>query len=294
LTGFTDAGLASGTSYYYQLVAVDSSGPSASSIEVSALTAVVANGTSGNDAVTLKQNGDHLHIDWAIGANVGQVPIGSAAGLAINGNGGSDTIILDYTNGNPVPNSLHLNGSFTINNLQGTNPLVGTTLEIGKSTVYIGYSTFDPIAAIQSYLQNGYNGGSWNGTSTPTTGVITSTAVQLTSGYMIGYADSADGVVAGQPPDTIELKYTLGGDLNLSGTVNFSNFALLIANYGKPAAWDGGAITYGNTVSFFDFALLVANYGKQAVTTVAADPAPAETQSNALSTLRQLNRRRSR
>jgi hypothetical protein len=83
---------------------------------------------------------------------------------------------------------------------------------------------------------------------------------------MIGYADSADGIVPGQPLNTIELKYTLGGDLNLTGLVNFASFAQLIANYGKPASWDGGALTYGATVSFADFALLVANYGKRAVT----------------------------
>jgi hypothetical protein len=40
----------------------------------------------------------------------------------------------------------------------------------------------------------------------------------------------------------------------------------VVANYGKPAAWDSGAITYGTTVNFADFALTVANYGKQAVT----------------------------
>ena len=102
-----------------------------------------------------------------------------------------------------------------------------------------------------------------------TDGSILSSAAQTSAGYMIGYVDSADGVVAGQPANTIELKYTLGGDLDLSGTVNFADFARLVANYGKPASWDGGAITYGDTVSFADFALLVSNYGKQAVTPTA-------------------------
>ena len=44
--------------------------------------------------------------------------------------------------------------------------------------------------------------------------------------------------------NTIELRYTLGGDLNLAGTVVFADFALVVANYGKPESWDGGAITY--------------------------------------------------
>jgi hypothetical protein len=83
---------------------------------------------------------------------------------------------------------------------------------------------------------------------------------------MIGYADSADGVVAAQPTNTIELRYTLAGDLDLSGTVTFAAFATLVSNYGKPTSWDGGALSYSSTVSFADFAMLVANYGKQATT----------------------------
>jgi hypothetical protein len=141
------------------------------------------------------------------------------------------------------------------------------TLDLTNSTLFINYgSAVDPVGNIRGELSAGYNNGTWAGTPTPSAGVITSTAARTHNGYMIGYADSADGVISGLPANTIELKYTLGGDLNLSGTVVFSNFALVVANYGKPAAWDTGAITYGTTVSFADFALTVANYGKQAVT----------------------------
>jgi hypothetical protein len=140
-------------------------------------------------------------------------------------------------------------------------------LDLANSTLLISYAgQSDPIAAIRAYIANGYNGGGWNGTPTAAGGVITSTSAQANRGYMIGYADSADGVVAGQPANTIELRYTLGGDLTLSGTVNFDDFSKVVADYGKPAFWDGGAITYGSTVSFSDFALTVANYGRQAIT----------------------------
>jgi hypothetical protein len=129
-------------------------------------------------SVELKQDADHLHIDWSIVAGGGQFLISDPEGMAINGNGGNDTIILDYTNGDPLPSILHLNGTFTINGLQGTNPLAGTSLEIGKSTVFISYSTSDPIAVVQSYLHAGYNNGAWNGTPTATTGIIASAAAQ--------------------------------------------------------------------------------------------------------------------
>jgi hypothetical protein len=224
----------------------------------------VVNAASMGNAITLMQDADLLHIDWSTAGAGGAIPINDPAGLTINGDGGNDAIFLNYANGNPLPNLLHLNGTFTINNLQGTNPLAGTSLEIGKSHLYISYSSTDPIAAIQGYLQNGYNGGAWNGTPTASTGVITSAAAQANQGYMIGYADSADGIVAGQPANTIELKYTLAGDLNLSGTINFADFAMVVANYNQPASWDTGAFTYGPTVCFADFALVVSNFGKQA------------------------------
>jgi hypothetical protein len=71
-------------------------------------------------------------------------------------------------------------------------------------------------------------------------------------------------------------------------TVVFADFAMVVANYGEAASWDGGALTYGATVSFADFALLVSNYGKQAITSGAgaistavpssqSTPAPAPT-----------------
>ena len=108
----------------------------------------------------------------------GEFAINDPAGLTINGNGANDTITLNYANGNPLPNTLHLNGTFTINGLTGTNPLTNTTLEIGTSTVYISYANAasDPLAVVRSYLQNGYNNGLWTGTPTSTTGVITSNA----------------------------------------------------------------------------------------------------------------------
>jgi hypothetical protein len=240
------------------------------------------NGTPGVDAITLVQDIDGTDIDWTMGALSGKLPINDPNGLTINGNGGADTITLDYTHGNPLPNFLHLDsspstgGTFTISSFAGSgDPLLGTTLDIGKSKVFLDYSTGpDPIGFVRNWLVNGYNGGAWNGVGD----AVMSKPAQTNNGYMIGYADSSDGVVPGQPANTVELMYTLGGDLNLQGTVVFSDFAVVVANYGKPAVGDTGAITYGTTVSFADFALTVANYGKQAnLSAIAAVSASAKT-----------------
>jgi hypothetical protein len=205
-------------------------------------------------AVTLEQDADHLHIDWTVSSTTGQFLIADPEGMMVNGNGGNDTITLDYTNGNPLPSILHLNGTFTVNELQGTNPLAGTTLEIGKSTVFITYSTSDPIAAIQGYLQNGYNAGAWNGTPTASTGVITCAAAQANPNHntAIGYADSADGQGVNTMPNTIELTYTLYGDANLDHQVNSADLQVLLAFLNRTGAWDQGDFNYDGQVNSAD------------------------------------------
>jgi hypothetical protein len=220
-------------------------------------------GTAGVDQITLSQDPDPQHIDWTLnGTTVAQTLINDPNGLTINGNGGNDTITLDYTNGNPLPATLHLNGTFTINGLQGTNPLAGTTLDIGRSTVFITYSSADPIATIQGYLHNGYNGGAWNGALTGTTGAITSAAAQANPNHntAIGYADSSDGQGVNTTPNTIELKYTLYGDANLDAQVNSADLQRLLAAFNIPGAWDRGDFNYDGIVNSADLQALLATF----------------------------------
>ena len=249
----------------YKLSATDGSLTQADSNLFSMMAVDVINVTSGNDTVTLTQDSDAQHIDWSMGSSMGVIDISDANGLTINGDGGADTIILNNSGGNPLPNVMHLNGAFTINGLQGSNPLADTTLDINRSTVFIDYDPgSDPLALIRGYLQAGYNNGAWNVTAGPSTGVITSTAAannaQQTTA--IGYADSADGLIAGQPANTIELKYTLYGDTTLTGTVGFNDFTRLTQNYGATAGgtWDTGDFNYDGITDANDFTLLSRDY----------------------------------
>jgi hypothetical protein len=226
------------------------------------------NGTSGNDTITLTRNIDGNDIDWTLGMTGGQFPANDPNGLTINGNGGNDTITLDYTNGNPLPNIMHLNsgtGNFTINGLQGTNPLAGTALDIAKSTLFISYSSSDPIATIQSYLKNGYNSGAWNGSPTATTGVITSAAAQANANHntAIGYADAADGQGINTTPNTIELKYTLYGDANLDAQVNSADLQRLLAFFNNGGGWDQGDFNYDGIVNSADLQALLFTFNTQ-------------------------------
>jgi len=214
--------------------------------------------TPHNDTITLARNADGADIDWTLdGGPVNKVAINDPNGLMIEGNGASVTIALDGTNGDPLPNLLKLNsgsGMFTIDGL--TANVVGNsqTIDIGASTVLISYSGSSPLAAVQAAIKSGYDGGKWDGTG------IISTAAAANSGFAVGYADSADGVVSGQPANTIELKYTLAGDANLDGTLNFSDLVILAQHYGSAAAtWDQGDFNYDGTVNFSDLVILAQN-----------------------------------
>jgi hypothetical protein len=95
----------------------------------------------------------------------------------------------------------------------------------------------------------------------------------------IGYTDSADGLVPGQPANTIELKYTLYGDTILAGSVGFNDFTRMTQHFGQTAGatWDTGDFNYDGTVNNPDFLLLARTYntslGSQAAP--AAQPAAA-------------------
>ena len=133
-------------------------------------------GTAGVDQITLMQDPDNAHIDWTLnGSGPTQMSITDPNGLTINGNGGNDVITLNYANGNPLPNTLHLNGTFNINGLSGSLPFANTNLDIERSTVYISYANSDPLSLIQAYLATGYNNGAWNGGIIPVVQNISAT-----------------------------------------------------------------------------------------------------------------------
>src|SRR5258708_13151184 len=94
--------------------------------------------------------------------------------------GDSANYTINFADNTAIPTILHLNGTFTLNGLSGTNPLAGTTVEIGRSTVYVSYAgpAADPVASIKAYLASGYNAGGWNGDGGPSSGAITSAAAQ--------------------------------------------------------------------------------------------------------------------
>ncbi len=136
----------------------------------------------------------------------------------------------------------------------------GSTLDITNNQFNITYAGgSDPISTIVAYLTAAYAHGAWNSPG------INSSSVVGNPGYAVGYADGADGVVAGLSSGTIEIKYTLLGDANLDGLVSGDDFSILAGNLGRAVSgWDKGDFTYDGLVSGDDFSALVGNLGRHA------------------------------
>jgi hypothetical protein len=174
--------------------------------------------------------------------------------LTVGDGSTANTLQLAYGSGNSLQGSLTIKGS--------------SALDISNNTLYINYgSGSDPISTIYAYLQNGYNGGAWNGTA----GIDTSAPLTVNGlKYGLGFADGNDasgnghkyvGLTSGQ----IEVKYTLLGDANLDGLVNGTDLAILAANFNQPVTgWDQGDFNYGTVVNGSDLALLAANFNQTA------------------------------
>ena len=146
--------------------------------------------------------------------------------------------------------------------LQLPNIASGGILDIGNNHLIINYGTgTDPISSIEAFIKSGYAGGLWNGP-----GIDSSAAAANAGVYGVGYADSADpGNPAGLASGTIEIKYTLLGDANLSGVVDGTDFGILAANFNKGVTgWDQGDFNYDNVVDGTDFGFLAANFNKGA------------------------------
>ena len=235
--------------------------------------------------------GGTLTVGGNVNIGLGTLTVGNSGKLSVTGNisqGGTLT-----ENGGSI-SAAALDGNFTQNGgnatfgqITGSNQLTisggqttlalsggisqfshltvsGTgTLDVTNNVVEINYGVNkpSPISAIESNLASGYNGGAWNGA-----GIISSTMAGLNASqsalvYAVGCADGADGIVAGLSSGQIEIMPTLAGDCTLQGAVNFGDFQILVANFGKSGGWGQGNFIYGSVIDFGDFQLLADNFG---------------------------------
>ena len=143
------------------------------------------------------------------------------------------------------------------------------TLDIGNNRIIIDYGSpaTDPIASIATWIKNGFYG--LSGPSIISSDIAAADAA-TGHNYGIGYADGADGVVAGLPSGEIEIMFTLLGDANLDGIVNSEDFTPFSQHLGQNGSWDAGDFNYDGTVNAEDFTPFSINLGQTASEAAAA------------------------
>ncbi len=144
----------------------------------------------------------------------------------------------------------------SVGNLVITKGLVNIN---GDLNINFGAPGGDPVTSIVSYLKSGYNGGAWTGTSGIISTSITGGSPALSIGYADGNTDS--GTAAG--PNQIVVRYTLAGDSNLDGLVNFNDLVAVVQNFNKAGTdWAHGNFGYGVSTDFNDLVTVVQNFNK--------------------------------
>jgi hypothetical protein len=129
----------------------------------------------------------------------------------------------------------------------------GSTLDITNNALAITYpAASSPASTIRQLLTTGYNNDTWLGP-----GIDSSMAALNPGRYAIGYADgnTDQGTPAG--PNQILVEYTLAGDANLDGTVNFADLLAVAQNFnhtldtqGNSIDWADGDFNYDGKVNF--------------------------------------------
>jgi hypothetical protein len=135
-----------------------------------------------------------------------------------------------------------------------------------------------PFSDIRARIFSGYESAAtihWRGP-----GISSSTAA-ASSGRALGYAEASDvlgpngGDFFGETVDAsaVLVRYTLAGDANLDGGVNFNDLVALAQNYNTPsgATWSHGDFNFDGVVNFSDLVALAQNYN----TSLPASPLPA-------------------
>jgi autotransporter-associated beta strand protein len=201
---------------------------------------------NGSDSLTLSTANTYT---GGTTVNAGKLIIGATSALAdgaVTVTGG--TIQLGASTGAQTIKSLSISGTgkFDVNN----------------DHLIINYSgASDPISSVIALLSSGYSAGTWTGN-----GIMSSAAASNSASYGLGYADSADsGNPAGLAANTIDIQYTLLGDVNLDKAVNGVDFGIVAANFNKSVSrWDQGDFNYDHVVNGVDFGKLAANFNKGA------------------------------
>lgn len=158
---------------------------------------------------------------------------------------------------------------------------VAGKLDLNDGSLILNYPAgqASPLAGLRAQIAAGYADGAWTGKG------ITSTAAATAGGVGLGYADASTILGAGGGTwqsesvdgSAVLVRYTLQGDANLDGQVNFTDLLKLSQNYGAEsgAGWWQGDGDYNGNVNFRDLLKLSQNYNAALPSPGTAVPEPA-------------------
>lgn len=131
-------------------------------------------------------------------------------------------------------------------------------LDLGDGILVVDYDTTSALAAVTAGIRAGVNNSSGGqivssvADSRHAIGVVEASTLGLAGNLYFGTSVDNTAVVA---------RYTLKGDANLSGNVNFDDLLKLAQRYNQSGAWSDGDSNYDGTVNFDDLLSLAQNYG---------------------------------
>jgi hypothetical protein len=106
---------------------------------------LVLNGSSGSNTFYLRKDASAAQLDiWINAASPGSgtptltAQISQITTVTVNGNGTSDTLTVDFSNGDPFPSSVSFTGGSGITNTMIVTGLSGTAVSINGSAVTFG------------------------------------------------------------------------------------------------------------------------------------------------------------
>jgi hypothetical protein len=268
---------------------------------------------NGPETLTLDCH-DGAHVMVSEGSHTINAPIHVASNTTVTVSQSSDTLTIAGTMTSEPGVAIHKHGSGTwvakhvranaLEVQQGTvkmiadqgadgtsvvaglsvNDVVGAKLDLAQNHLVVNYASggTSPYSEVERLIKVGYNGGNWGGAG------ITSSDAASISGRGIGYAEASAlgvGTFGGQAVDSssVLVRYTLLGDANLDGAVNFTDLSKLSQNYNQPGTfhWSDGDFNYDGHVDFNDQVYLAQNYntslppsGAAPVFALAAVPEP--------------------
>lgn len=150
-----------------------------------------------------------------------------------------------------------------INVKQLTLQTITAKLDLNNGALIVDAALTTP-ASLRSNLQRGYHAGAWDGPGISSSAAANDPSHKTTLGYF-NNSSGAYTNFAGQSVGTTSLlvRYTLYGDANLDGQVNFADLVTVAQNYGVTgtAQWNLGDFDYDGNVGFSDLVKVAQNYG---------------------------------